>query len=111
MPSRIANDEIIREQAVDSFCQEQRAHINAGSPVPFAEHQETGILVRTAAGHPQLVVPYSMRARNLNKAHCTRIGAHAGGRKMYKALRLDYYWPTMAVDVFATVHRCPACAH
>lgn len=57
-----------------------------------------------------MVVPLSLRARLPHMALYTPVGAHPGGRKMYRAFSLDYYWPSIAVDVYATVRRCPRCA-
>ena len=42
--------------------------------------------------------------------HCAKLEGHPGGRKLYKTLRIYFYWPTMGFDCYAVAKNCAACA-
>ena len=42
----------------------------------------------------------------LHLEHYPKLASHPGGRRLYYSLRRDYYWPSMAVDCYATVKNC-----
>ena len=42
--------------------------------------------------------------------HYAKTSGHPSGQKLYEQLRQDFYWPSMAVDAYATVRNCVTCA-
>ena len=38
------------------------------------------------------------------------LAGHPGSQRMNDTLRRNVYWPTMVVDVYKHVEKCPACA-
>ena len=57
----------------------------------------------------KIVIPLALRARILHLEHYPKTASHPGGRKLYYYLRRDFYWPSMAVDCYATVKNCVTC--
>ena len=107
----ISVDEMLAEQAVDSYCQHALRQIYEYRDSPFA-HDQHGVLVRRAAldGRLQIVVPSTLRKRLLRIAHRAPVTAHPGRSKMYETLRRDFYWPSMSVDIHHVVEDCDTCA-
>ena len=56
------------------------------------------------------MIPFALKARILNLEHYPKTASHPGGRKLYYSLRRDFYWPSMAVECYATVKNCVTCA-
>ena len=56
------------------------------------------------------MVPASLQSRVLHIVHYEKTSGHPGGQKLYEQLRQDFYWPSMAVDAYATVRNCVTCA-
>lgn len=69
-----------------------------------------GILIRMAEAGAQIVVPHALKQRILFLNHYPITAGHPGGRKLYYRIRKDFYWPSLAVDCYATVRGYPACA-
>ena len=109
--SPISVDEMLAEQAVDSFCQHALRHMSQHPESPFAYDQH-GVVVRRAAldGRLQIVVPSTLRKRLLRIAHHAPVTAHPGRSKMFETLRRDFYWPSMSVDIHHVVEDCDTCA-
>ena len=87
------------------------ALLDKGVTCPF-KLDKRGLLVRTSPvdKSEQIVVPEDLRSRVLFLAHFPRMSGHPGGTRMFSTLRRQYYWPSMAMDVHATVRGCPECA-
>ncbi|CDF32470.1 unnamed protein product [Chondrus crispus] len=108
----VTPEELIREQAVDPFCNCIKEEMDAGKVRTFSMETEEleGTLCRTAAEFVQVVIPQSVRDRVLGLSHYAKLAGHPGGRKLYKTLRRYFYWPTMALDCYAVAKNCAACA-
>ncbi|CDF34164.1 unnamed protein product [Chondrus crispus] len=108
----VTPEELIREQAVDPFCNRIKEEMDAGKVRTFSMKTEEleGTLCRTAAEFVQVVIPQSLRDRVLGLSHYAKLAGHPGGRKLYKTLRRYFYWPTMASDCYAVAKNCAACA-
>lgn len=61
--------------------------------------------------HRRVWVPYHGVVRQvlMEEAHKSRFSIHPGVTKMYRDLRLDYWWPYMKRDVAWYVERCLTC--
>ena len=59
----------------------------------------------------QVVVPQLIELREdiLREFHCSRFAVHPGGTKMYRDLRLLYYWSGIKRHVEDFVRRCLTC--
>ena len=80
-----------------------------GEALLFAA-DNNGYFVRKVESTAQIVVQRSLRARVLHLSHQPKMAGHPGGRKLYYSLRRDLYWPAMAIDFYANVRECVACA-
>ena len=105
----IEREELLRAQLEDDFCSKIRSRLNEGERLPFSVNEE-GILIRVVHAYPQIVAPLCLRSRILYMGHHALLAGHPGGRKLYYTLSRDYYWPSMAVDAYATVRVCVRCA-
>ena len=107
----ITHSEILLEQQRDALCTEIRSKMEQGdvNQRSFMVDDE-GILLRTASGGHQIVVPTSLQPRVLRIAHYSKISGHPGGRRLYQYLRRNFYWPSMAVDCYAVSKNCVQCA-
>lgn len=105
----VTAEEILKGQLDDELCQEARRRINAGVPTQFA-NDSSGILMRMVEMNPQIVVPFTLRARILETSHYAKLAGHPGERKLYYSLRRHFYWPSMAVDTYGVVRQCATCA-
>ena len=101
--------ELVEAQQSDDFCIAIRRKLNGGESLPF-EVNNAGLLVRHVERNPQVIVPPPLRPRILYIGHHAKLAGAPGGRKLYMTLRRDYYWPTMALDCYATVRNCAECA-
>ena len=105
----ITREELADAQQQDRLCKDIRSQLTRGEGIPFAV-DKSGVLIRTVNRDFQLVVPESLRPRVLNFTHHATLGGAPGGRKLYNTLRKGYYWPSMALDAYATVRNCAECA-
>jgi hypothetical protein len=57
-------------------------------------------------------IPNRDDLRNLvpKEAHNTRYSVHPGIDKMYKNLRIQFWWPGMKKDIYLYVSKCLTCA-
>ena len=101
--------ELLQAQQFDAFCMAIRERLNAGHDLPF-EANEAGLLERRVERYQQVIVPPDLRPRILYAGHHAKLAGAPGGRKLYMTLRREYYWPTMAMDCYATVRNCAECA-
>ena len=56
------------------------------------------------------MVPHNLKQRVLHLSHYPKVAGHPGGRKLYKTLSRHFYWPSQALDCYATVRNCTECA-
>ena len=71
---------------------------------------ETGLIEKKTGTSTQVVIPKSPQQRVLSLCHDPISAALPGGRKMYKTLRENCYWPGLAVDCSNYVRNCHECA-
>lgn len=58
----------------------------------------------------QLVIPESHVPVVLSLLHDTAIAGHKGKDRTLSAARMNYYWPTMRVDIDEYINKCVQCA-
>jgi len=111
IPEPITVEEWLTEQSSDSLCQQLQREIDQKKTERYRLNPQ-GILVRTLPLEEttQVVVPESLRPRILLSYHQAAVAGHPGVRRMYDTLRKGLYWPSMIVDVYATVRGCETCA-
>lgn len=109
-PARISLEEVQRAQEADPFCINMRTRIQNGEEVPFQDDPTSGALMRNTYETPQLVIPKELQPRFLTLAHKCPTSGHLGGRKMYRTMRRQYYFPSMAIACYNTVRNCMECA-
>ena len=111
----IPEEEFLREQRSDPFCQDIVLRLVRGEgfpcvgPTPYVTDAE-GFLFRIANENHQIVVPASLRERVLHLSHFSKLAGHPGGRRLYAFLKRNFYWPAMAVDCYAVSKNCVTCA-
>ena len=56
-------------------------------------------------------VPVSgdVRQKILEEAHKFKLSIHPGAKKMYRDLRLSYWWPCMKMEVVWFIEQCLTC--
>ena len=66
-----------------------------------------GLLTR----YGQVWVPATRETRQtlMDEAHKSKFSIHPGATKMYRDLRVDYWWPGMKRDVAKYVEKCLTC--
>ena len=52
---------------------------------------------------------WGVRQQILEEAHKSKFSIHPGTTKMYRALRLSYWWPCMNEEIAWIVERCMTC--
>ena len=57
-----------------------------------------------------MLVPQDLVKDVLRAEHSSPLAVHPGGTRMYQILRDQYYWPSLAMNVFGLVAACPTCA-
>ncbi len=102
-------EQLVTAQWSDPFCIAVRQDILAERKTQFYINDDD-CLCRTAAFGTQLVVPAALRAKVLHIYHYSRLAGHPGGKKMIGMIRRHFYWPSLAVDCYAVVRKCPSCA-
>ena len=102
--------ELSQKQATDEFCQGVKNLLDTPTPTRFYENVD-GLVCRRGhrEGTQQLLVPRSLVKDVLRAEHSSPLAAYPGGTCMYPTLRDQYYWPSLAVDVFGWVAACPTC--
>jgi len=109
--ARIPLGELSQKQADDEFCQEVKKLLDTSESTRFYQNAD-GLLCREGhrAGSQQLLIPRSLVNEVLRAEHSSPLAAHPGGSRMYRSLRENSYWPSLAADVFGWVAACPTCA-
>ena len=57
-----------------------------------------------------MLLPASIRKKTLLLNYYAKVAGHPGLRKLYKTLRLGYYWTAMGVDFYRTMRQCSSSA-
>jgi len=109
--ARMPLDELAQKQAPDEFGQGVKNLLDTPTPTRFYENAD-GLLCRRGhrEGTQQVLVPQTLVKDVLRAEHFCPWAAHPNGTRMYQTLRDQYYWPSLAMDVFGWVAACPTCA-
>ena len=51
-----------------------------------------------------------IREMLLREAHKSKYSIHPGNTKMFRGLKLDYWWPGMKIDIPRYVSKCVTCS-
>jgi len=111
--------EIILGQAEDAFGKERLKEVDVLSPPDskwsrkaLFSRERNGLLCRHSVHgrETQVVIPKALKQRLLRYQHQSVLAGHPGSRRMNDTLRRYVYWPSMVVDVYKHVEKCPACA-
>ena len=105
----ITEEELVTSQFSDQFCSAVRRQLGKGVVLSFFDNEDS-ILCRRSPYGDQIVVPHNLKQKVLHIYHYSRLAAHPGGRKMYHSIRRSMYWPSLAIDCYATVKKCPTSA-
>jgi len=99
--ARIPLGELVQKQAADEFCQGVKKLLDILTPTRFYENAD-GLLCRRGyrEGIQHVLVPQSLVKDVLRAEHSFPLAAHPGETRMYQTLRDQYYWPSLAMDVF-----------
>lgn len=74
-------------------------------------HYNNGLLIRTIATNPQIVIPHSLKQRVLVLSHYSVTISHPGDRKLHFRIKRHFFWPSFPVDCYATVRNCAECTN
>ena len=99
--------ERIREAQQEAMKEEHRKSERIVGQVSSFDYDSRGLL----SLHRRVWVPYlgGVRQVLMEEAHKSRFSIHLGATKMYRDLRLDYWWPCMKRVVAWYVERCLTC--
>ena len=99
--------ERIWEAQVEGIKEERRKYERTVDHVVSFDYDSCGLLTL----HRRVWDPYwgGVRQRLMDEAHKLRFSIHPGVTRMYRDLRLDYWWPCMKRDIAWYVERCLAC--
>ena len=109
-PGEVTMSALREAQANDRYCKHIRASLDIPGTPFGVTHQD--ILVRRSPldGSLQKVVPFSLIPTVLYNAHYPVHAGHPGGTRMYETIRKEYYWRSMANDIFQAAKDCRSCA-
>ena len=93
-------------QQNDGDLVETRAKIVAGESSEFSVGKDDILRFR---GRVCVPANGELRQQILSEGHCSKFTVHPGGSKMYKDLKLQFWWPGMKKDVIDFVARCSNC--
>ena len=93
-------------QLSDEFSECMKKKVEAGKTINFRITPE-GVL----KFKQRMFVPKGgdLREEILREAHITPYSVHPGTTKMYKDLKMHYWWPRMKKDVVTYVEKCLIC--
>jgi len=108
--ARIPLDELAQKQATHEFCLGVKKLLDTPTPTCFYENAD-GLLCRRGhrEGTQRFLFSQALVKDVLRAEHVSPLAAHPGQMRMYQTLRDQYYWPSLAVDVFEWVAACPTC--
>jgi len=98
-------------QKKNQRCRDLQDTMDQNEHSRFSETKE-GRLVRVAPleGAVQLYVPFNLRQDLLLLEHNVVCAGQPGVNQMYAAIRRNYYWESMAADVYDWVASCASCS-
>ena len=67
------------------------------------------LLPKDSKATPLVWVPASLQPYIMEAAHVSKTGGHLAFDKVYGALKLKYFWPTMYKDVATFINACEIC--
>uniref|UniRef100_A0A914H3L2 RNA-directed DNA polymerase n=1 Tax=Globodera rostochiensis TaxID=31243 RepID=A0A914H3L2_GLORO len=71
-----------------------------------------GLLYRLESdGRTRLVVPECFREKLIIERHSGNCAGHMSGKKIFRQLAEQFFWPNMYSDCIKAVQRCRICAH
>lgn len=75
------------------------------------EVNNDGVLLRSGNEYVQIVSRHSFKDRILRISQQCLLGGHPSGRRLYRRVRMNFYWHALAVDWYRTVRERLHCAH
>ena len=57
----------------------------------------------------RIVVPAHLKRKLLTETHCSVMGGHFSGKRLYNTLAVHWWWDGMYVDSIQFVQNCPEC--
>lgn len=107
--SVVTHDEMVTKHGNDQFYKMIRGRVENGESLLYQVTHD-GILLRLSPKIKQIVVPVYLVPKILKLIHHTSMGAHLGGRKLYRILRQHYNRPSMSFNCFGIPRYCLAFA-
>ena len=105
MPSLLSR--VIESQGQDTEVVSIRDWVRSGmGDEGWAIHTDGSLRYKRRVMVHQLI---ELREEILKEFHCSRFAVHPGGTKMYRDLRLQYYWREMKRHVGDFFRRCLTC--
>ena len=108
MSLQIQSDIVERIKAAqlgDPKIQRLRDQVSAGLRIDLVIHEDGSLRF----GSRVCVPAGDIRTELLAEAHSSPYSIHPGGTKMYKGLRLNFWWPGMKIVVAKSVSECSIC--
>jgi hypothetical protein len=101
-------NDILREQASDTFCMEQKTGAHHSKCEFFLD--EEGLMYRRQThDRYQLVIPKGLVHHIIKVHHDPVYAAHQGVKRTCNLIALSYWWPGMRKSVEDCVKRCDPC--
>ena len=99
-------ESIKESQLTDKFTEQMKKKVESGIAVNFVKTSDDMLKFKN-----RLFVPKAgdLRREILREAHSTPYSVHPGTTKMYKDLKMHYWWPRMKKDVVEYVAQCLTC--
>ncbi|KAJ9541425.1 hypothetical protein OSB04_027931 [Centaurea solstitialis] len=99
--------DLVRRAQEEASSEENQNKERVRGQLPLMVRDSRGLLTR----HGRVWVPFAGGARQtlLEEAHKSRFSIHPGATKMYRDLRVDYWWPGMKREVARYVESCLTC--
>ncbi|KAJ9546624.1 hypothetical protein OSB04_019167 [Centaurea solstitialis] len=98
---------LVRRAQEEASMEENQNKERVRGQLPLMVRDSRGLLTR----HGRVWVPLAGGARQtlLEEAHKSKYSIHPGATKMYRDLRVDYWWPGMKREVARFVESCLTC--
>lgn len=90
-------EELLHAQRNDKVWAEIRRLLNKRERSSF-DVDDSGIPVRMSYKGIEIVAPHSRKERILYINHHSKLDGHTSGPKMYRRIRMDFYWSALEVD-------------
>lgn len=99
-------DQIREGQLTDKFLQERHKRIEANERTEFQIDSDGVIRYQGRLCVPNIK---SLRQQILSEAHSSPYSIHSGATKMYRDLRIHYWWPGLKKNIVRHVEQCLTC--